>query len=214
VTARGRFITLEGGEGAGKSTQCDRLAAHLEERGLSVITTREPGGTDGAQAIRDLVVTGGADRWDPISEALMMYAARKDHVSRRIEPALAAGGWVVCDRFSDSTMAYQGYAHGLGRDWMERLDVLTLAGFAPDLTLILDLPVEIGLARAKARGGPDRFEKLGLEFHKTLRAAFLDIAARDPLRVKVVDATGPEDVVSARLRETVDDWIARGGEFS
>lgn len=206
MAARGRFITLEGGEGAGKSTQCGRLAHYLESRGHTVVMTREPGGTDGAQAIRDLVVTGNADRWDPVCEALLMNAARRDHVARLIEPTLAAGDWVICDRFSDSTMAYQGYAHALGRDWIERLDALTLNGFAPDLTLVLDLPVGVGLERANDRGGPDRFEKLGLAFHEALRAAFLDIAARDPGRVKVIDALGTPDVVARRIHDAFDGW--------
>lgn len=211
MPAQGRFITLEGGEGAGKSTQSARLADYLEIKGHAVDTTREPGGTDGAQAIRDLVVTGGTDRWDSISEALLMYAARRDHVARRIKPALANGTWIISDRFSDSTMAYQGYAHGLGREWIERLDALTLDGFAPDLTLVLDLPVETGLARAQARGGPDRFEKLGLSFHEVLRAAFLDIATRNPERVMVIDAMGTPEAVAGRIQTAVDRWLAKGG---
>ena len=204
----GRFITLEGGEGAGKTTQLRRLAEALTALGVTVETTREPGGTDGADAIRDLVVNGDGDRWDSVSEALLMYTARRDHVERRIKPALAAGHWVICDRFSDSTMAYQGYARGLGRDWVSDLDRLVLGGFKPDLTLIFDLPVEEGLVRASARGGPDRFEKLGADFHQSLRDAFLDIADRDPARVAVVDATGTPDAVTDRLLAALRDRLA------
>ncbi|MDF1748769.1 MAG: dTMP kinase [Alphaproteobacteria bacterium] len=188
VPLRGKFISVEGGEGAGKSTQCFLLADHLRERGLDVVITREPGGTPGAQAIRELVVSGDGDRWDPVSEALLMYAARRDHVTRLIEPALAAGSWVICDRFSDSTMAYQGYTKALGRDWVETLDALVLGGFRPDLTLLLDIDASTGLGRAAARGGPDRFEKLGLDFHSALRNAFLDIAHKEPDRIAVIQA--------------------------
>ena len=180
VPLRGKFISVEGGEGAGKSTQCALLADYLRERGLDVVITREPGGAPGAQAIRELVVSGAGDRWDPVSEALLMYAARRDHVTRLIEPALAAGSWVICDRFSDSTMAYQGYTKALGRDWVETLDALVLDGFRPDLTLLLDIDASTGLGRAAARGGPDRFEELGLDFHSALRDAFLDIEHKEP----------------------------------
>ena len=200
---RGRFITLEGGEGAGKTTQIQRLADTLRAAGIEVMTTREPGGTPGADALRSLVVTGDGDRWDSVSEALLMYTARRDHVLRRIRPALAAGTWVICDRFSDSTMAYQGYARGLGRDWVERLDALVLDGFKPDLSLFFDMPVAEGLKRAGTRGGPDRFEKLGIDFHETLRKAFLDIAAREPDRIAVIDALGTPETVTARLMDVV-----------
>lgn len=205
MVARGRFITLEGGEGAGKTTQIARLASRLRNEGHSVRTTREPGGTPSAQAIRELVVSGAGDRWDPVSEALLMYAARRDHVERLIGPALEAGEWVLCDRFSDSTMAYQGYAGGLGRDWVAALDRLTLNGFVPDLTVVLDLPPESGLRRAAERGGPDRFEKMGADFHSALRNAFLDIAAREPTRVKVVDANRSIDDVESAVFEALVD---------
>lgn len=200
---RGKFITLEGGEGAGKSTQCVRLADYLGGKGLSVTLTREPGGTPGALALREMVVTGAGDRWDPVSEALLMYAARRDHVERLIRPALEQGKWVICDRFSDSTMAYQGYAKKLGRDWIAALDQLTLDGFEPDLTLLLDMPADMGLGRAAVRGGPDRFEKLGGDFHETLRAAFQDIAKRAPDRVVTIDATGSQDTVAERIEGAV-----------
>lgn len=151
--SRGRFITLEGGEGAGKSTQIALLAKQLQDRGIDVQTTREPGGSPGAEAIRGLLVTGAPDRWDAMTEALLHYAARRDHVRVAIEPALARGTWVLCDRFADSTMAYQGYGHDLGRDVIDRLHALVLGPLQPDLTLILDLDETTGLTRAVARSG-------------------------------------------------------------
>ena len=198
-TSQGRFITLEGGEGAGKSTQITRLAARLRAKGISIEETREPGGTEGADAVRSLIVEGAGDRWDAVSEGLLLYAARRDHVERRIKPALAGGSWVLCDRFSDSTMAYQGYAHGLGKKWVSDLDKLTLQGFRPDFTIVLDLPIEIGLKRAAARGGPDRFEKLGTEFHEALREGFLEIARSEPDRVAVIDADAPADDIEVAV---------------
>jgi dTMP kinase len=207
IPLRGKFISLEGGEGAGKSTQVELLAEHLRKRGLDVIVTREPGGTPGAQALRELVVSGTGDRWDPISEALLMYAARRDHVTRLIEPALAAGSWVVCDRFSDSTMAYQGYTKAVGRDWVETLDALVLQGFRPDLTLLLDIDAATGLARAAHRGGPDRFEKMGLDFHTALRDAFLDIAQREPDRISVIPADRPVDSIAGDIQKAVSQRL-------
>lgn len=199
----GRFITLEGGEGAGKSTQIKHLATALEAAGRPVVTTREPGGSPGAEEIRGLVVSGAPDRWDPVSEALLIFAARRDHVERLIKPALARGDWVLCDRFTDSTAAYQGEAHGLGRDWVRRLAQAVLGDFAPDLTLILDLSVEDGLKRAGARGGDDRFERMADGFHQRLRTGFLAIAAEEPERCAVIDAAQSEAAVASALRRTV-----------
>jgi|TARA_R110000744_G_scaffold172470_2_gene291052 dTMP kinase len=204
---RGKFISLEGGEGAGKSTQCELLASHLRKRGLDVVLTREPGGTPGAQAIRELVVSGAGDRWNPISEALLMYAARRDHVTRLIEPALAGGSWVVCDRFSDSTMAYQGYTKSLGRDWVETLDALVLGAFRPDLTLLLDIDANTGLMRAGNRGGPDRFEKLGLDFHVALREAFLDIARLEPDRIAIIQADQTIEAIARDIEIAVSQRL-------
>ncbi|MBP7065232.1 dTMP kinase [Ferrovibrio sp.] len=196
----GRFITLEGGEGAGKSTQIKRLTARLAACGIDVVATREPGGTPGAEAIRGLLVTGDTARWEPATETLLHYAARAEHVRKQVQPALARGAWVVSDRFADSTMAYQGYAGQVGRAAVESLHGWVLGDFKPDLTLILDLPVEIGLARAGGRGGgEDRYERMGLAFHEALRAAFLDIAAREPQRCHVVDASPEPDAVAAAL---------------
>jgi len=197
--ARGRFITLEGGEGTGKSTQVARLVATLKARGLAAIATREPGGSEGAEQIRRLLVQGATDRWEPLTEILLHYAARREHVSKTVEPALAAGTWVVSDRFSDSTMAYQGYAQGAGRTAVERIDRAVLSGFAPDLTIVLDLPVSRGLARAKSRGGDDRYERMGEAFHAHLRDAFIDIARREPARCVVIDADTDVDTVERRV---------------
>src|ERR1700679_160499 len=147
----GRFITLEGGEGAGKSTQAKRLAAALEKHGIKVVTTREPGGSPGAEEIRGLLVNGAPGRWDALTETLLVYAARADHVKRTIGPALLAGKWVICDRFTDSTYAYQGAGRGLARETIRRIDAVVLDDFKPDMTLVLDLDVETGLKRAAAR---------------------------------------------------------------
>jgi dTMP kinase len=192
----GRFITLEGGEGAGKSTQVRRLAAALEAKGIPTLTTREPGGAPGAEEIRKLMVEGEPGRWNAITETLLAYAARADHVARTIGPALKEGRWVICDRFSDSTYAYQGAGRGVERETIRRIDSAVLDDFQPDLTLILDLDVATGLGRAMARAGiENRFEKFGADFHEKLRQAFLDIARRNPERCRLIDASGSEDQV-------------------
>lgn len=202
---RGRFITLEGGEGAGKSTQARLLAEALRTRGLDVVLTREPGGSQGAEDIRRLLITGEPGRWDPMTEALLHYAARRDHVRRIIAPALKAGRWVICDRFADSTMAYQGYGHQMGRESIRRLDSLVLNRFRPDLTIILDLPVADGLARAGRRIGgagdaEDRYERMDTAFHHRLRAGFHAIAEREPSRCAIISGeNSPEQVHEAVL---------------
>jgi dTMP kinase len=196
----GRFITLEGGEGTGKSTQIRRLASALEARGIAVLATREPGGAPGAEQIRKLMVEGEPGRWDPITETLLAYAARADHVARTIGPALLAETWVISDRFNDSTFAYQGVGRGVPRETIRRIDAAVLDDFAPDLTLILDLDVTVGLERARARSGAEnRFEKFGTDFHEKLRQAFLDIAKRSPDRCRVIDAAGTEDQVAEAI---------------
>jgi dTMP kinase len=197
--SKGRFITFEGGEGAGKSTQLRRLAARLSES-REVVATREPGGSPGAESIRDLLVRGAADRWSPVTETLLMYAARRDHMERVIQPALARGAWVVCDRFADSTRAYQGAGGGADKALIAALEEQVLGTMRPDLTLILDLPVEQGLARAGGRGDLEtRFESKGLDFHARLRQAFLEIARAEPKRCAVIDATLPQDDVAAAI---------------
>ncbi len=200
----GKFITLEGGEGAGKSTQIKLLAEALEAAGLNPVVTREPGGAPAAEIIRSLLVEGETDRWLPMTEALLHSAARMEHVRQTIEPAMAVGRWVVCDRFADSTVAYQGYGHDLGREAISQLYQLVLGDFQPDLTVILDIAVDEGLARAKSRdaGGEakeDRYERMGLEFHQRIRDGFLDIARRSPERTVVVDAAQDADAVHKEI---------------
>ncbi|MEM9965149.1 MAG: dTMP kinase [Asticcacaulis sp.] len=186
---RGQFITFEGGEGAGKSTQVKALVARLRDQGLEVVQTREPGGSGGAEALRELLVTGEAGRWSPVSETLMMYAARANHLEQTIRPALERGAWVVCDRFSDSTRAYQGAGGGVSTSFIDQIDQAVVGKDQPDLTLILDMPVEAGLKRALSRGdNENRFESKGLDFHQRLRQGFVDRAASDPQRYHVVDA--------------------------
>lgn len=193
----GRFITLEGGEGTGKSTQVRRLAAALEAKGIKVLATREPGGSPGAEQIRKLMVEGEPGRWDAITETLLAYAARADHVRSVIGPALLEGTWVISDRFSDSTFAYQGAGRGLDRETIRRIDSAVLDDFAPDLTLVLDLDSAKGLERALARStAENRFEKFGADFHERLRQSFLDIARRNPERCRVIDAAGTEEQVA------------------
>lgn len=201
----GRFITFEGGEGSGKSTQVGRLVERLIARGLDVVRTREPGGSAGAEDIRALALNGAAERWSPMTETLLMYAARSDHLERTIRPALARGAWVICDRFADSSRAYQGAGGGVDMAFIEQMDAAIVGETQPDLTLVFDLPVEIGLERALARGGADlRFESKGLEFHQRLRDGFRRIAADHPNRCRIVDASGDPDAVFARVWAMVE----------
>jgi dTMP kinase len=187
--ATGRFIVFEGGEGAGKSTQVKGLVARLRAAGLEVVQTREPGGSLGAEALRDLLVQGDAGRWSPISELLMMYAARADHLEKVIRPALERGAWVISDRFADSSRAYQGAGGGVAPDFIEAVDAAVVANTQPDLVIVMDMPVEAGLRRAQARGdNENRFESKGLAFHERLRQGFLVRAAAVPERYRVIDA--------------------------
>jgi len=207
---RGRFITLEGGEGAGKSTQAERLAARLRTHAISVAVTREPGGSPGADIMRHVLLSGAAKPLGPVAEALLFAAARDDHVRTTIAPALAEGRWVICDRFIDSTRVYQGVAGRVDPKLISGLERLTASDAMPDLTIILDLPASVGLARAARRrsgAAPDRFESERLDFHTKLRQAFRAIAAAEKDRCVLIDATRPIDkiaddiwaVVSARL---------------
>lgn len=206
--ARGYFITLEGGEGAGKTTLQAGLAEALKGRGLQVVRTREPGGTPGAEAIRDLLLTGSADRWSPVSEALLFYAARVDHIERVIAPALARGDWVICDRFADSTAAYQGAAGGVDATRLQALHKAALGTFAADLTFIVDLDPKAGLDRTIARGErATRFEAFDLAFHRRLRQAFLDIAHREPQRCVVLDGAQSQDRLLAHALELIDQRL-------
>ncbi|MBS0295982.1 MAG: dTMP kinase [Proteobacteria bacterium] len=204
---RGKFITLEGGEGAGKSTQATRLAERLRALGHEVVQTREPGGSPGAEALRELLVRGEAGRWSPVAEALLMYAARSDHLERVIRPALERGAWVVCDRFSDSSRAYQGAGGGVPSSVIESIDQAVVGLDQPDLTLIFDLPVEIGLERAHVRGGDARFESKGREFHERLRAGYLEIARAAPDRCVVLDAVATPEQVAERAWKAVEDRL-------
>ncbi len=204
ASTRGRFISIEGGEGAGKSTQTALLVAALARAGIPARATREPGGSPGAEGIRGLLLEGEGERWDAISEALLLLAARHDHVVRVIAPALAQGEWVVSDRFADSTTAYQGYGSGLALEDLTALHRFALGDFAADLTVILDLPAEIGLARAVARSAADRFERLDRRFHERLRRGYRQIAADNPTRCVLVDASGDLQTVHRAVVAAVE----------
>jgi len=201
--ARGKFITFEGGEGAGKSTQVRLLAESLRTAGLRVVETREPGGSPGAEEIRELLIHGEASRWDATSEALLHFAARRDHVKRVIEPALAAGDWVLCDRFTDATYAYQGGGRGVDRERIALLEGYVQGLLCPDLTLLFDLPVATGLARIGKRSALDRFELEAQRFFDGVRAEYLAIARCQPDRVHVIDADAPVEQVSEQVRRRV-----------
>ena len=205
---QGRFITFEGGEGTGKSTQVARLVEALRARDLEVLQTREPGGSEGAEEIRNLALNGDAGRWSAMTETLLMFAARSDHLERTIRPALEAGRWVVCDRFADSSRAYQGAGGGTPAAFIESLDAAVVGSTQPDLTLVFDLPVEIGLERAFGRGlFETRFESKGLAFHERLRRRFLEIAEENARRCVVIDATGDLDAVAGRVWCAVEDRL-------
>ena len=209
---RGRFITFEGGEGAGKSTQVGRLMARLApvlaERGQGVIRTREPGGSRGAEIIRNLVVASDAENWSAVTETLLMYASRSDHLENTIRPALEAGDWVVCDRFADSSRAYQGAGGGVAPEFIEQMDRGVVGDDQPDLTLVFDLPVDVGLERAFGRGlFETRFESKGLEFHQRLREGFLRIFEANPQRCVRIDAVGTLEEVEARVWAAVVDRL-------
>ncbi|WP_419904311.1 dTMP kinase [Kiloniella sp.] len=202
--SRGIFISLEGGEGAGKSTQIKSLSKNLLSNGLRNILTREPGGTPGAEEIRDLIVRGDVSRWTPKTEALLVFASRQEHVEKVIKPALSSGDWVICDRFADSSVAYQGIGHGLGAESIENLHQWVLGDFKPDLTLILDLPVSIGLERTQGHSlGENRFEDMDTSFHERMREGFLSIARDNPDRCTVIDATKSQDEVASDIWDVV-----------
>lgn len=202
---QGRFITFEGGEGAGKSTQVALLVDRLRARGLDVLRTREPGGSEGAEEIRAIALNGDAGRWSPMTETMLMFAARSDHLDKTIRPALADGRWVVCDRFADSSRAYQGAGGGTPGDFIESLDAAVVGDTQPDLTLIFDLPVEVGLERAFGRGlFETRFESKGVAFHERLRSRFLQIAQEKSERCVVIDAVGDIETIEARVWAAVE----------
>ncbi len=205
---QGRFISLEGGEGAGKSTQIALLADRLRARGIDVVTTREPGGTPGAEAIRELFVHGAPDRWSARTEALLVYAARADHVERLILPAIERGQWVISDRFADSSMAYQGAGGRLDPGTLRAIHHAAIGDLQPDLTLVLDMPVEIGVTRALARRGAEtRFEANAAAFHERVRAAFREITEREPGRARLIDANQPVEAVGAAIWSHVEPLL-------
>ena len=213
---RGKFITFEGGEGAGKSTQARVLGDHLGTNGIEVVLTREPGGTPFAEQVRGLLLGSNLPPHDALAEALLFYAARADHLARVIRPALEAGKWVICDRFSDSTRVYQGLAGGLSHEAFAALERLVVAPTAPDLTFILDMPPEEGLRRAEERRrasadtGADPYEVRTLEYHQRLQHGFLEVAAAEPGRCVVIDAAGERDAVAARVWGVVEQRLLRG----
>ncbi len=210
--APGLFVTFEGGEGAGKSTQIRLLANALRERGLTVLMTREPGGSKGAEAVRHVLLSGAAEPYGIRMEAILFAAARSDHVEQVIRPALAAGSVVLCDRFMDSSRVYQGITGNLEQPFIEALERVAINGVEPDCTVIFDLPAAIGLERARKRATgaeeqPDRFEKEELETHEKRREAFLDIAEREPLRCRVVDATRPQEAIAAEVLAIIEPLL-------
>jgi dTMP kinase len=206
--ARGKFISFEGGEGAGKSTQAKLLRSALQSNGRSVVLTREPGGSPGAEEIRKMVVEGEPERWTPLAETLLFLAARADHVAHLIEPALAAGKWVISDRFADSTFVYQGIARGLGVERVRALQKAALGDFKPDLTIVLDVNPREGLARATIRGGGEnRFERFDDAFHDRLRDGFLAIAAEEPQRCAVLDGTTDASAIAAAVWRVVTERL-------
>lgn len=208
---KGYFISFEGGEGVGKSTQVKLLRDQLHSQGIDVVLTREPGGSPSAEKIRQLLLTGDVDKWTPMTEALLFYAARAEHLAKTILPALDQGLWVITDRYADSTYAYQGAGHGLGRKDLDALHQAATGGIWPDLTLILDVEASHGLERATARESAiecedsreDRFERMESAFHEDLRAEFLKIARRSPDRCRLIDAQGSLKEVSTRIWQQV-----------
>ncbi|MCG7868042.1 MAG: dTMP kinase [Candidatus Thiodiazotropha taylori] len=208
---KGRFITVEGGEGAGKSSNLDFIRNLLNSAGKQVVFTREPGGTPLGEAIRDLLLghqhTGMADD----TELLLMFAARAEHLQQKIIPALQQGQWVLCDRFTDASYAYQGAGRGLASERIASLEQFVQGELRPDLTLLLDLPVEQGLARAGQRSEPDRFEKQEMSFFEKVRAGYLEIAAREPHRVKIVDASKPLETVQQQIHSVVSTFLEQSG---
>ncbi|MDD3649960.1 dTMP kinase [Immundisolibacter sp.] len=203
----GRFITLEGLEGAGKTSRAGELKAFLERRGKRVLLTREPGGTALGERLRELLLSPTAEPMAPLTELLLMFAARSEHVIQVILPALAGGQWVLCDRYVDASYAYQGGGRGLGEAPVAALEALLPARARPDLTLLLDLPVEMGLARAKGRGPVDRFEQETLAFHQRVRDAYLTRARRWPQRYRIIDASADPETVRGAIEAAVEPLL-------
>jgi dTMP kinase len=207
VTARGRFISLEGGEGVGKSTQVKALAEALRIRSIDVLVSREPGGSEGAERIRELLLSGSEERWGARAEALLFAAARADHVEKTIRPALEAGQWVLCDRFVDSSLAYQGGAGGLGVEAVRAINAFGIGEHFPDRALVLTLAEGAERARARDGEGTDRIGARPDSYHRKVEAAFHIIAAEEPQRVKLIDASGTPDEVTERLIDAIEDLV-------
>ena len=207
MTSRGRFINLEGGEGVGKSTQVKAFAEALKNRGLDVLVTREPGGSEGAERIRELLLSGSEDRWGPQAEALLFAAARADHVAKTIRPALEAGKWVLSDRFVDSSLAYQGGAGGLGIEAVRAINAFGIGDDFPDRTLVLTLEEGAERARVRDSEGSDRIGSRSEEYHHKVATAFHVIAAEEPERVKLIDASGTPEEVTRRLLDAIQDLL-------
>ncbi len=209
MSARGRFISFEGGEGAGKTTQLGRLLEYLAARDVPVVATREPGGTEVGEAIRAILLDKTLPAMQGDTEALLMYAARVEHVATLIRPALAAGQWVVSDRFADASHVYQGAGRGLGDARLSALEQWCLGDFQPDLTILLDVPVEVGMERVRQRGEKDRFEEEDRAFFQRVREAYLARAARYPARFLVIDASQDTDRVSRQIEAKVAQWLSQ-----
>ncbi|MCC6209231.1 MAG: dTMP kinase [Gammaproteobacteria bacterium] len=208
TSAAGRFITLEGIEGVGKTTNVEFVRGLLEAHGVEVVVTREPGGTPLGEEVRELLLDHRHDGMAADTELLLMFAARAEHIARVIRPALAAGRWVICDRFTDATFAYQGGGRGIGFERVALLADWVHRDLQPDLTLLLDLPVETGLMRAGRRNNADRFEKEKLDFFERVRDAYLRLALQEPQRFRVITADAPLKHVQARLQEVMTEWLA------
>lgn len=201
---KSNFISFEGGEGSGKSTQLKLLAESFKKAGLPFITTREPGGSPGGERIRSLLVSGDVDSWNPLSETLLFNAARADHIQRLIAPALANGKTVICDRFIDSTIVYQGIGKGLGTAYIKSLHHMLFGNFMPNLTIMLDIAPEVGIRRALACSGEEtRFEGLDIEFHRRIRAGFQAIAESEPERCVIINAAQEADAIHRQITETI-----------
>ena len=202
------FITFEGGDGSGKSTQVNLLKEYLDNLNFETIKTREPGGTPSAEILRDLLTTGEVEKWTPMSEALLMWAARYEHLIQVIEPALNSGKNVICDRFYDSTYAYQGVAHNLGIDKMEKLKKIIIGDIEPDITFVLDIDPKLGLKRSLDRSNQEnRFESYNIDFHNKIRSAFLEIAKKNKNRCVVVDASLNEQEINNLIITVIDNLI-------
>lgn len=207
TSSSGYFITLEGPEGVGKSTQATLLKQALRDVGVDAILTREPGGTPEAEEIRDLLLQGDPEKWDVITECLLFYAARRQHYVSLIAPSIKQGKWVICDRFADSTMAYQGYIKGVDKTFLQALYAMTLGNYQPDLTIVFDLPLEMAKKRLVERGVQDRMSRIYDKEHRMLHGAFLDIASNNPRRCHILDANGDPRLVHRRIGMMIKEQL-------